>query len=268
MTAIWLLPFYPSPLRDDGYDIADYTRRASGLRDARRFQALRRRRARARHSRHHRAGHQSYLGRASVVPAGARCASPARPNATSTSGATPKSTIRARASSFVDTETSNWTWDTVANAYFWHRFYAHQPDLNFDNPRVFDEVVAAHALLARPRRRRAAPRRGALPVRARRHQQREPARDPRGAAAHPRRRSTPAIPIACCSRKPTNGRRTRGPISARATNATWRSISRSCRACTWRWRRRTGTRSPTSCGRRRTFPTAASGRCSCATTTS
>src|SRR5690606_5291157 len=44
---------------------------------------------------------------------------------------------------FVDTEKSNWTWDDTAKAYFWHRFYAHQPDLNFDNPEVFDEVIKA-----------------------------------------------------------------------------------------------------------------------------
>ncbi len=42
---------------------------------------------------------------------------------------------------FIDTETSNWAWDPVANAYYWHRFYSHQPDLNFDNPRVLDEII-------------------------------------------------------------------------------------------------------------------------------
>src|SRR5438045_1608394 len=43
---------------------------------------------------------------------------------------------------FIDTERSNWTWDAVAGAYYWHRFYSHQPDLNFDNPRVLEEVMA------------------------------------------------------------------------------------------------------------------------------
>src|SRR5438045_1162906 len=43
---------------------------------------------------------------------------------------------------FIDTEKSNWTWDTVAGSYFWHRFYSHQPDLNYDNPRVLQEVLA------------------------------------------------------------------------------------------------------------------------------
>ena len=63
---------------------------------------------------------------------------------------------------FLDTEKSNWTWDPVAGAFFWHRFYSHQPDLNFDNPRVHEEF-SSHALLARPGRRRAAARRNPLP---------------------------------------------------------------------------------------------------------
>ena len=79
---------------------------------------------------------------------------------------------------FIDTESSNWTWDPVAKAYYWHRFYAHQPDLNFDNPHVFEEVTKALQLLARHGRRRASARCRALSLRARRHQQREPARNP------------------------------------------------------------------------------------------
>ena len=52
---------------------------------------------------------------------------------------------------FLDTERSNWTWDPVAGAYYWHRFYAHQPDLNFDNPRVLQRDACGHAVLARMR---------------------------------------------------------------------------------------------------------------------
>ena len=80
---------------------------------------------------------------------------------------------------FVDTEPSNWTWDPVRQQYFWHRFFSHQPDLNFDNPAVHDAMLEAMSLLARHGPRRLPARRGALPLRARRHQRREPPRDPR-----------------------------------------------------------------------------------------
>ena len=91
---------------------------------------------------------------------------------------------------FTDTETSNWAWDPVAKAYYWHRFFSHQPDLNFDNPQVLKAVFKHHALLARHGRRRLPPRRHPLPDRARRHQQREPARDARGDQAAARAPST------------------------------------------------------------------------------
>ena len=63
---------------------------------------------------------------------------------------------------FTDTETSNWSWDDIAKAYYWHRFFHHQPDLNFDNPEVLEAVIKVMRVLARSRRRRAAARRGAL----------------------------------------------------------------------------------------------------------
>ena len=80
------------------------------------------------------------------------------------------SAMPARASSFVDTEKSNWTWDPVANAYYWHRFYSHQPDLNFDNPRVLNAHAVGAALLAGDGRGRLPARRGALSGGARGHQ--------------------------------------------------------------------------------------------------
>ncbi len=76
---------------------------------------------------------------------------------------------------FKDTETSNWTFDPVAGAYYWHRFYSHQPDLNFDNPAVCAGGVQDPRLLAGDGRGRAAARRRPLPVRARRHYLRESA---------------------------------------------------------------------------------------------
>ena len=178
VTAIWLLPFYPSPRRDDGYDIAEYRDvhpEYGTLADVR---ALHRGGACPRHARHHRAGDQSHLRPASLVPA--RPHAPAwlaRP-AIFTSGPTTTRNMPAPASSSCDTEKSNWTWDEEAKAYYWHRFYSHQPDLNFDNPRVLAGGAGGDALLARHGRRRPAAGRRALSGRARGHQQREPARDP------------------------------------------------------------------------------------------
>ncbi|PSR29846.1 MAG: maltose alpha-D-glucosyltransferase [Sulfobacillus thermosulfidooxidans] len=139
VTALWLLPFYPSPLKDDGYDIADYMNinpDYGTLRDFRRF--LRRAHElglkvitelvinhtsdqhpwfqRARHSPPHSRYRDYYVW-----------------------SDTPDKYADARII-FQDFERSNWTYDDVAQAYYWHRFYSHQPDLNFDNPAVKREV--------------------------------------------------------------------------------------------------------------------------------
>ena len=153
---------------------------------------------------------------------------------------------------FLDTEASNWTWDPVAKAYYWHRFFHHQPDLNFDNPAVRRELLDDDALLARQGLRRLPLRRRAVSLRARGHQLREPAGDARVPArgapshrrplpgAHPPRRGQPVA-------RPTSG-----PTSATATSSTWRFTSRSCRASSWPSATGTGGRSPTSsCTRRR-----------------
>ena len=128
---------------------------------------------------------------------------------------------------FTDTETSNWAWDDGrARQYYWHRFFSHQPDLNFDNPQRAEGGLPRHALLARHGRRRLPARRDSLPRRARRHEQREPARDARGAQADPRARSTRTTRTRCCSPRRTSGPRTCASTSATATNATWRTTSR------------------------------------------
>ncbi len=80
---------------------------------------------------------------------------------------------------FIDTEKSNWTWDPVRQQYYWHRFFSHQPDLNYENPAVQDTDDRGAAVLARPRHRRLPARRGALPVRGGGHELREPPADPR-----------------------------------------------------------------------------------------
>ena len=64
----------------------------------------------------------------------------ARPSATTTSGATTDQKYAGTRIIFTDTEKSNWTWDEVAKAYYWHRFFSHQPDLNFDNPQVLKAI--------------------------------------------------------------------------------------------------------------------------------
>jgi maltose alpha-D-glucosyltransferase/alpha-amylase len=135
VTAVWVLPFYPSPLRDDGYDIADYTAvhpDYGTLRDVRTFI----REAHARGLRvitelvcNHTSDQHPWFQRARRSPPG----SPYRDFYVWSD--TPERYRDARII-FKDFETSNWTWDREAGAYYWHRFYAHQPDLNFDNPRV------------------------------------------------------------------------------------------------------------------------------------
>ncbi|MBN8920442.1 MAG: maltose alpha-D-glucosyltransferase [Rhizobiales bacterium] len=140
VTALWLLPFYPSPGRDDGYDIADYRRinpDFGTMKDFRRFMAE----AKRRNLRvitelvvNHTSDQHSWFKRARR----SRRGSDAR-NWYVWSD-TDQRYLGTRII-FTDTEKSNWTWDAEAGAYYWHRFFSHQPDLNFDNPRVLWAVV-------------------------------------------------------------------------------------------------------------------------------
>ncbi|MCP5494205.1 MAG: maltose alpha-D-glucosyltransferase [Leptospiraceae bacterium] len=135
VTAIWLLPFYPSPLRDDGYDIADYKSVNpiyGTLKDFKDFLTE----AHSRNIRvitelvvNHTSDQHPWFQRARKAPAG----HPHRDFYVWND--TPEKYTDTRII-FKDFETSNWTWDPVAKAYYWHRFYSHQPDLNFDNPEV------------------------------------------------------------------------------------------------------------------------------------
>ncbi|HEY6180101.1 MAG TPA: maltose alpha-D-glucosyltransferase, partial [Kofleriaceae bacterium] len=139
ITAIWLLPFYPSPLKDGGYDIADYTdvHPHYGTRDdlARLLQEAHRRGIRVITELvlNHTSADHPWFQAARRAPAGSKerefyvwSDTPARYEDTRII--------------FKDYETSNWSWDPVAKAYYWHRFYVHQPDLNFDNPAVHDAL--------------------------------------------------------------------------------------------------------------------------------
>src|SRR4029079_9137284 len=139
VTALWLLPFYPSPGEDDGYDIADYTRVKPEYGTLRDFKLL----VREAHARglriitelvcNHTSDQHPWFQRARRAPAGSAFRD------WYVWSDTPDKYKDARII-FKDFETSNWTWDPVANAYFWHRFYSHQPDLNFENPRVRAEM--------------------------------------------------------------------------------------------------------------------------------
>ncbi|HEY3569345.1 MAG TPA: maltose alpha-D-glucosyltransferase [Thermoanaerobaculia bacterium] len=142
VTAIWLLPFYPSPWRDDGYDISDYTSVHPAYGSLEDFQLC----LDEAHKRglkvitelviNHTSDQHPWFQRARLAPPG----SPERDFYVWSD--TDKKYAGTRII-FTDTETSNWTKDPVANAYYWHRFFSHQPDLNFDNPLVQEEVFKA-----------------------------------------------------------------------------------------------------------------------------
>ena len=139
VTCIWLLPFYPSPLRDDGYDIADYDGVHPGYGTPKDFKRF----VREAHRRglrvitelviNHTSDLHPWFQEARRAPAGS-----AKRDFYVWSD-TPEKYSGARII-FTDTEKSNWSWDPVAGAYFWHRFFHHQPDLNYDNPKVLQAV--------------------------------------------------------------------------------------------------------------------------------
>jgi maltose alpha-D-glucosyltransferase/alpha-amylase len=140
VTALWLLPFYPSPLRDDGYDIAEYCDihpTYGRMADFRSF-------IRAAHQRNMRVITELVINHTSDQHPWFQRARRAKPGSPLRDfyvwSDTDKKFLDTRII-FLDTEISNWSWDPVAQAYYWHRFYAHQPDLNFDNPRVFRAIV-------------------------------------------------------------------------------------------------------------------------------
>ena len=139
VTAIWLLPFYPSPLKDDGYDIASYEAINPTYGTIDDFKAF----LEAAHARgirvitelviNHTSDQHPWFQRARRAPKG----SAERDWYVWSDDPNKYSGTRII---FTDTETSNWAWDPVAQQFFWHRFFSHQPDLNFDNPDVIEAV--------------------------------------------------------------------------------------------------------------------------------
>ena len=140
VTALWLLPFYPSPLRDDGYDISDYRQVHPSYGTTARLSIVSSRDAPTRHARHHQARARPHFRRAPLVSARAPTPSPAPPAATSTSGVTPRTaSVRPELSSPTPKRRTGRT-TTSRRAYYWHRFFSGQPSLNYDSPLVRQEM--------------------------------------------------------------------------------------------------------------------------------
>jgi maltose alpha-D-glucosyltransferase/alpha-amylase len=141
VTCLWLLPFFPSPLKDDGYDISDYLNIHPMYGTMEGFKTF----LAAAHDRelqvmielvmNHTSDQHAWFQRARQAPKG----SPERDYYVWSDN---DQKYRDARIIFTDTEKSNWTWDPVAQAYFWHRFFSHQPDLNYDNPRVVEEMLS------------------------------------------------------------------------------------------------------------------------------
>jgi maltose alpha-D-glucosyltransferase / alpha-amylase len=142
ITCIWLLPFFPSPLRDDGYDISNYNDVNPSYGTLSDFKAF----LDAAHHLglqvmielvvNHTSDQHPWFKTARLAPAGS-----AERNMYVWSDSDEK--YKDARIIFTDTEKSNWAWDETAKAYYWHRFFSHQPDLNYDSPLVMEEVLKA-----------------------------------------------------------------------------------------------------------------------------
>jgi maltose alpha-D-glucosyltransferase/alpha-amylase len=225
VNTLWLLPFYPSPLRDDGYDVADYRNVNPMFGSRSDFQQF----VREAHRRglrvitelivNHTSDQHPWFQAARRAPKG----SPKRNYYVWSDDPSKYSGTRII---FTDAEKSNWAWDDLAKSYYWHRFFSHQPDLNFDNPQVLKAIfrvmrfwldmgVDGFRLDAIPY---LCERRG--------HQQRKSAGDARGpeAAALPGRLELPERPLA--GRGEPMAREMCANTSVTATSATWPIIFR------------------------------------------
>ncbi|APW40689.1 maltose alpha-D-glucosyltransferase [Rhodoferax koreense] len=139
VNTIWLMPFYPSPLRDDGYDISDYDNihPQYGTLDDFKFMLA------EAHKRDLKVITELVINHTSDQHPwfqAARKAPPGSPEREMYVWSDTDQKYKGTRIIFTDTETSNWTYDPVAKAYFWHRFFSHQPDLNYDNPAVLEAI--------------------------------------------------------------------------------------------------------------------------------
>jgi maltose alpha-D-glucosyltransferase/alpha-amylase len=140
VTAVWVLPFYPSPLRDDGYDIADYMNVNPAYGSMRDFRVF----VREAHRRGLKVITELVINHTSDQHPWFQRARRSRPGSRFRDyyvWSDSDHKYQGTRIIFCDTEVSNWAWDPVAKAYYWHRFFSHQPDLNFENPRVMEEII-------------------------------------------------------------------------------------------------------------------------------
>ena len=140
VTCLWILPFFPSPMRDDGYDIADYRNVNPAFGTMHDFRAF----VKAAHDRGIRVLIELVVNHTSDQHAWFQRARHAKKGSVWRDFYVWSDTDKKYAGTriiFTDTETSNWTWDPVAGEYYWHRFFSHQPDLNYDNPRVIEAIM-------------------------------------------------------------------------------------------------------------------------------
>lgn len=141
VNTVWLLPFYPSPRLDDGYDIAEYRDVSpdyGSLADVRRF-------IREAHLRGLRVITELVVNHTSDQHVWFQRARRAKKGSAARDFYVWSDSDQKYAGTriiFCDTEKSNWTWDAEAGSYYWHRFYSHQPDLNYDNPRVLKAMIS------------------------------------------------------------------------------------------------------------------------------
>ena len=265
ITAVWLLPFYPSPLKDDGYDIADYMNVHPSYGTLPDFKVF----LREAHRRGIRVISELVLNHTSDQHAWFQRARRAKPGSQARNFYVWNDTADKYKDAriiFKDFETSNWTWDPVANQYFWHRFYHHQPDLNFDSPDVIRSLMNVvkfwMAMGVDGMRLDAVPylyeREGTncenLPETHSFLKQLRKQID---------QRFRNRMLLAEANQWPEDA----VAYFGRATNATCASIFLSCRACLWRCAWRTGFRSSISLPRHRLWPRTANGRSSSAITT-
>src|SRR5690606_6323059 len=142
VTTLWMLPFYPSPQKDDGYDIAAYDAIHPMYGTLRDFRAL----LAEAHRRGLRVVTELVINHTSDQHPWFQRARRAKPGSAARDFYVWSDTVERYTDAriiFKDFERSNWTWDHEAQAYYWHRFYSHQPDLNFDNPEVHTAVLGA-----------------------------------------------------------------------------------------------------------------------------
>jgi maltose alpha-D-glucosyltransferase/alpha-amylase len=139
-TCVWLLPFFPSPMRDDGYDIGDYRNVNPAFGTMHDFRTF----VRAAHERGIRVLIELVINHTSDQHAWFQRARRAKKDSLWRDFYVWSDDDKKYAGTriiFTDTETSNWTWDPIAEQYYWHRFFSHQPDLNFANPRVIEAIL-------------------------------------------------------------------------------------------------------------------------------